>query len=88
MNNAALTGTLALLVGAIAFIALFIYFDLTKDVPDDDRQYMDKLPLPLRMIWPLARILDFHLTAIYDGDSIQVFNLKLFNLIKYKFIGK
>jgi len=34
---------------------------LKRQVPDEDRAWLDPLPRPLRLLWPLIRLLDYHL---------------------------
>lgn len=67
------------MIGAIALIVLYVYSTLSHAVPDDDRQYMDKLPPALRLMWPLVRILDFHLTSRISLDKLEKTNAKLNN---------
>jgi len=55
---------IALLVGLafVLFAASVIYsaVRLTNEVPDEDREYLDPLPRGLRMLWPLLRLVDYH----------------------------
>lgn len=55
---------IALLVGVafVLFAATVIYsaVRLTEEVPDEDREYLDPLPRGLRLLWPLLRIVDYH----------------------------
>ena len=56
---------IALLVGLafVLFAAAVVYgaVRLKNEVPDEDREYLDPLPRVLRLIWPLIRLLDYHL---------------------------
>lgn len=56
---------IALLVGIafVVFAAAVIHgaMRLKNDVPDEDRAYLDPLPRPLRLLWPLIRLVDYHL---------------------------
>ena len=79
MNSTAVVWILAAMIGAIALIVLYVYSTLSSAVPDDDRQYMDKLPPALRLMWPLVRILDFHLTSRISLDKLEKTNTKLNN---------
>lgn len=79
MNSTAVVWILAAMIGAIALIVLYVYSTLSRAVPDDDRQYMDKLPPALRLMWPLVRILDFHLTSRISLDKLEKTNAKLNN---------
>lgn len=47
----------ALCVAALAHGAV----RLKRQVPVEDRLYLDPLPRPLRLLWPLIRLLDYHL---------------------------
>jgi tight adherence protein C len=38
---------------------------LKRQVPDEDRAYLDPLPRPLRLLWPLIRLLDYHLGHLF-----------------------
>lgn len=56
---------IALLVGA-AFVLLAAALihgavRLKQDVPEEDRAYLDPLPRPLRLLWPVVRLVDYHL---------------------------
>ncbi|MFC0253905.1 type II secretion system F family protein [Massilia consociata] len=55
---------IALLVGVVfvLFAATVVYsaVRLTEEVPDEDREYLDPLPRGLRLLWPLLRIVDYH----------------------------
>jgi tight adherence protein C len=79
MNSTAVVWTLAVMIGAIALIVLYVYSTLSSAVPDDDRQYMDKLPPALRLMWPLVRLIDFHLTSRISLDKLEKTNTKLNN---------
>ena len=79
MNSTVVVWMLSALIGGIALIVLYVYTTLKSEVPDDDRQYMDKLPLALRMVWPLVRIIDFHLTSRISLDKLENTNTKLNN---------
>ena len=79
MNSTAVVWTLAVMIGAIALIVLYVYSTLSSAVPDDDRQYMDKLPPALRLMWPLVRLIDFHLTSRISLEKLEKTNTKLNN---------
>jgi tight adherence protein C len=56
----------ALLVG-IAFVVfaaavVFSASRLKSEVPDEDREFLDPLPRALRMLWPLVRFMDYHVS--------------------------
>lgn len=50
-------------VAFVAFAAAVIYaaLRLKDEVPDEDREFLDPLPRLLRLIWPLIRLIDYHL---------------------------
>lgn len=54
----------AMLVGLafVGFAAAVIYsaVRLKEEVPDEDREYLDPLPKGLRLLWPLLRLVDYH----------------------------
>ena len=77
MNTTLVVWILALMVGAIAFIVLKLYVTLSSAVPGDDRQYMDKLPLALRLVWPLVRLIDFYLTSHIALEKLEKTNTRL-----------
>ncbi|KQQ91774.1 type II secretion system F family protein [Massilia sp. Leaf139] len=55
---------IAVLIGLafVAFAGSVIYsaVRLTDEVPDEDREYLDPLPRGLRLLWPLLRLVDYH----------------------------
>lgn len=79
MNLTVVVWLLAFMIGAIALIILYVYSTLSSAVPEDDRQYMDKLPVALRLFWPLVRLLDFHLTSRISLDKLEKTSIKLNN---------
>lgn len=56
---------IAVLIGLafVAFAASVVYsaMRLTEEVPDEDREYLDPLPAGLRLLWPLLRMVDYHI---------------------------
>lgn len=56
---------IALLAGIafVLFAAAVIYgaLRLKEEVPEEDRAYLDPLPRPLRLLWPVIRLVDYHL---------------------------
>lgn len=56
---------IAVLIGIafVVFAAAVIHgaVRLRNDVPAEDRAYLDPLPRPLRLVWPLIRLFDYHL---------------------------
>lgn len=58
----------ALLIGLafVCFAAAVVYsaYRLKAEVPEEDREYLDPLPRPLRLLWPLIRLVDYHLCQL------------------------
>jgi tight adherence protein C len=54
------------LCAAIAYGAL----RLKQEVPAEDREYLDPLPQLLRMVWPLIRLVDYHLCHVLPASMI------------------
>ncbi|MET0323196.1 MAG: type II secretion system F family protein [Duganella sp.] len=44
---------------------------LKRQVPEEDRVYLDPLPRPLRLLWPLIRLLDYHLGRLLPRTLLQ-----------------
>lgn len=59
---------IALLIGItfVGFAAAVIFsaLQLKNEVPSEDREYLDPLPKALRMMWPLIRMVDYHLCRL------------------------
>jgi tight adherence protein C len=58
----------ALLIGIafVAFAAAVVHsaLRLKEEVPDEDREFMDPLPKLLRLMWPLIRLVDYHICQL------------------------
>jgi tight adherence protein C len=56
---------IALLVGIafVGFAAAVVYsaMRLKEEIPEEDREYLDPLPKGLRLLWPVLRIVDYHI---------------------------
>lgn len=56
-----------LILAACSIISAFALFyclaALYDDVPEDDREFMDPLPKVLKLIWPLVRLIAYHLVS-------------------------
>ncbi len=59
---------IAILIGITfaIFVAAAIYsaLRLKDEVPTEDREFLDPLPKLLRMIWPLIRLMDYHMCQL------------------------
>ena len=55
--------SLAVGIGFVLFAAAVLYSSsrLKREVPDEDREFLDPLPRTLRPMWPLVRFVDYHL---------------------------
>jgi tight adherence protein C len=56
---------IAILIG-VAFVGfaasvVFSALRLKQEVPDEDREFLDPLPKGLRLLWPVVRLVDYHL---------------------------
>jgi tight adherence protein C len=50
---------------------------LGRRVPGEDREFLDPLSTPLRMLWPLVRFLDFHFGRLYPPAIVSRVELQL-----------
>lgn len=50
---------------------------LGRRVPGEDREFLDPLSAPLRMLWPLVRFLDFHFGRFYPPVIVARVELQL-----------
>jgi tight adherence protein C len=57
---------LAVGIAFVLFAAAVVYgaLRLRDEVPDEDRAYLDPLPKLLRLVWPLIRLVDYHLCRL------------------------
>jgi tight adherence protein C len=58
---------ISLLIAIALFIGLISFYQIKEQVPEDDRQYMDPLPLLMRLSWPAIKFI-----AHYLGDHLSV----------------
>ena len=71
MDDQFLLLLIGLLFGASVLLVIFSLARLKTEVPDDDREYMDKLPPVLRLLWPLVRFLEYHVTAFMPSAALE-----------------
>lgn len=60
------TLTLLILAGCSAISAMALFYCLVmldNEVPEDDREFMDPLPPLLKFVWPLVRLIAYHLVS-------------------------
>jgi len=79
MNANYLTLIFGLAFGISVFVAIYVFTSITEVIPTDDRQYMDKLPPILRLVWPLVRVIEFHLCRLLPLRYLEKVNNKLNN---------
>ncbi|CAG9248039.1 type II secretion system F family protein [Paraburkholderia unamae] len=68
-----------LFLGLIVFLGLIArsLAMLGKRVPGEDREFLDPLSTPLRVLWPLVRFLDFHFGRLYPPGIVKRVELQL-----------
>lgn len=62
---------IALLIGGAVLIFAVGLPKLKREVPNEDRGYMDPLPAILRLLWPVIRFVEFHLCQFIPADSLE-----------------
>lgn len=62
---------IALLIGGAVLIFAVGLPKLKREVPNEDRGYMDPLPAVLRLLWPVIRFVEFHLCQFIPADSLE-----------------
>jgi len=68
---------ISLLIGASVLLFTYSVVRLKTEVPTEEREYMDPLPLALRLVWPIVRFLEFHLCAYIPADYLERANERL-----------
>lgn len=71
MSDNLFTLIIGLTVGVATFLAFFSIFTLKKEVPVEDREYMDPLPPLLNLAWPLIVFIEYHLTCHFSPDWLE-----------------
>jgi len=61
MDIVTIAALMGLAVAALIVALLYNAMLLKNEVPEEDRAYLDPLPRVLRMIWPLIRMVDYHI---------------------------
>jgi tight adherence protein C len=77
MGEAIFAFVIALLAGASVLLFSMAAPKLNQEVPDEDREYMDPLPLLLRLVWPLVRFLEYHVCQFIPADWLEKTHQKL-----------
>jgi tight adherence protein C len=68
---------IGLLFGFCTLLTLYALTRLRQEVPQEDREYMDALPPILRLIWPLVRFLEYHITSFMPAAALERTHEKL-----------
>jgi tight adherence protein C len=77
MAETAFAFVIALLAGASVMLFAYSAPSLNREVPDEDREYMDPLPPLLRLVWPLVRFLEYHVCQFIPADALEKTHQKL-----------
>ncbi|SEA03695.1 type II secretion system F family protein [Paraburkholderia sartisoli] len=66
-------------LGLIIFLGVIVrsLSVLGKHVPGEDREFLDPLSTPLRILWPLVRFLDFYFGRLYPPAIVRRVELQL-----------
>lgn len=66
-------------LGLLVFLGVIVrsLSTLGKDVPREDREFLDPLSTPLRILWPLVRFLDFYFGRLYPARIVKRVELQL-----------
>ncbi|MES2772273.1 MAG: type II secretion system F family protein [Pseudomonadota bacterium] len=70
MSQFTLAAIVLLLISALLLLGYAIS-RLKKEIPSEDRQYMDPLPPLLRLCWPIIRFLEYHLCARIPSAALE-----------------
>lgn len=66
---------IALAIGFSVGISLVLIYhvmtSVAKEVPKEDREYMDPLPPLVRLIWPLILLLEYHVTSNFSSEKLE-----------------
>jgi len=64
-------------VSLAVFLFLLATRELSRTVPGDDREFMDPLPRPLSVVWPLVRIIAYYCCARLPYTYLQMVEKRL-----------
>ncbi|SEH81131.1 tight adherence protein C [Rheinheimera pacifica] len=67
MSEKSITLIISVVVAMAVFIAVYAIAQIRKTIPTDDREYMDPLPLLMRLCWPVINFF-----AYYIGEHLGV----------------
>jgi len=72
---------LTLLIGGIAAIAslllCFAIYRIKREIPKDKREYMDPLPILMRMMWPLINMISHYLGERLSVEYVEKSKIRL-----------
>ncbi|MCF6298620.1 MAG: type II secretion system F family protein [Thiomicrorhabdus sp.] len=68
---------IAIIVAVGAILIVLAISQIFKEVPDEERDFMDPLPRGLRMIWPLVNLLSQHVGEYLSVDYLEKQNTVL-----------
>ena len=64
------------LLGISLFLVVYSVYRIFADVPHQDRQYLDRPPLMLRMLWPLIQLVSHYFVHWWIWDAYRTRTLK------------
>ncbi len=65
------------LIGTCIVLVYYVLSTLTAEVPDENREYLDPLPKGLRLVWPLVKILEYHVSSHISAEKLEKTSAKL-----------
>jgi len=71
MEKLIIAGLLGVTFVAFAAAVIHAALRLKAEVPTEDREYLDPLPKILRTIWPLIRLIDYHLCRFIPQSMLS-----------------
>ena len=70
------TGISLLIAGAVAGL-MYAAWRVYQEAPTTERDYMDPLPMQVRMAWPLISLLSLWLERLQDVDTVERIRVRL-----------
>ncbi len=64
-------------VGVSVVMLIMAGYFFNSVIPKDDRTHMDPLPLFIKMVWPLVRIISYYITSNFSIDMLTRLEKKL-----------
>lgn len=72
-----LTGIISALLALAILLLLVSVFEIKRQIPSDDREYMDPLPLVMRLLWPIILLFSQHIGDHLGVEYIEKSKIKL-----------